>query len=81
MKKTRDDVHAGQIWKDRDKRMLSGNRCVRVLYTAQDGQHVVVKYRASLPSGEVVGPVLTSKRARFQRAFDLVSPATPEEPA
>lgn len=72
MKKPLDDVHAWQTWRDRDKRELSGNRCVKVTATIRDDKGVGVKYRAVLHNGEMCGPEMRSKYDRFQRAFELM---------
>jgi hypothetical protein len=72
------DVHAGQIWRDRDKRMLSGNRRVHVESVVRDcdprslAPRVTVNYRAVSWNGAPLGPSLKSRYDRFQRAFDLV---------
>jgi hypothetical protein len=73
--KTYPDVRTGQVWRDRDRRMLSGNRRVRVIETCRDGagpKDVHVKYRAVFPNGEMHGPTFQSQWHRFQRAFVLV---------
>ena len=67
-------VQVGQIWRDRDPRSWSGNRRVVVLDADPDGK---VVYR------QVVGPfndsgdwpTHRSRYQRFQRAFELISPA------
>jgi predicted SnoaL-like aldol condensation-catalyzing enzyme len=78
MRQQRPDVHAGQIWVDRDKRMLSGNRRVRVIQTMRDGDKVTVTYRCVAgPDNKEYPPTCTSRYDRFQRAFDLVAPSAP----
>ena len=74
--RTYPDVRPGQVWRDRDPRMLSGNRRVRVVETMRDGdgpKAVWVFYRGVFPNGEMHGPKFKSQWHRFQRAFDLVT--------
>jgi hypothetical protein len=74
-KRTYDDPRPGQIWRDLDPRMLSGNRRVRVTETYRDGagpNDVHVKYRAVTWHGDMIGRELRSRWDRFQRAFALV---------
>jgi hypothetical protein len=62
-------VHAGDVWRDRDKRM--DGRKVRVLLTSTDGETVTVHYQQDL-GNELCGPIYRSRLDRFQRAFELV---------
>lgn len=66
------DVHPGQIWRDRDKRMSSGNRRVRVI-TVSGPLTPTVAYRVVGFSGQDLGQMHKSRYERFQRAFDLIS--------
>lgn len=75
MKKTRPDVLVGQMWRDRDPRMLSGNRRVRII-DAEPLGHVV--YRAVDYHGTPHGPTFRSQYQRFQRAFEVLESATTE---
>jgi hypothetical protein len=71
------DVHAGQIWRDRDKRSFGGNRRVRVEIVTRDGDAVTVCYRQIDRFGSsdgVFSQKFRSRYDRFQRAFDLVHP-------
>lgn len=69
MKKERPTPLVGQIWRDRDKRMCSGNRRVKVtavfngsvLYQQVVGEH-----------DDEIERVFRAKVDRFQRAFDLL---------
>lgn len=83
MKKVRDDVHPGQLWRDRDKRMLSGNRRVRVISTTRDGDHAYVTYSPVFGENNRMMEferVFKSRYERFQRAFDLITvPSLSEE--
>jgi hypothetical protein len=75
MKRVLNDVHAGQVWRDRDKRMLSGNRRVKVDLVRRDGDKVTVIYRPVVGENNCVFPGFGPYRSRydrFQRAFDLV---------
>lgn len=66
----------GQTWRDRDKRMSSGNRRVRVTATIIDGpKGVWVFYRGIFSNGEMHGQLFKSRWDRFQRAFDLIEQA------
>lgn len=65
-------VHPGQIWRDRDRRMMSGNRRVRVISVISDPG--VVEYRQVVGLDEAVGQIFKSSYGRFQRAFDLLGP-------
>lgn len=66
------DVQPGQIWRDRDKRMSSGNRCVKVL-RLEPREAVNIGAMVVYRSLTGFGPELKSMRPRFQRAFDLVA--------
>jgi hypothetical protein len=74
-KKERPGVHVGDIWVDRDKRMLSGNRRVRVVSVTRESSGTVdVRYQQIIGVGEYIkafDPVYRSRYERFQRAFDL----------
>jgi hypothetical protein len=61
----RDEVKVGQIWRDRDKRMLGGDRQVRVVNC--DGGFVFYTSRYFAERTP-----LRSRYERFQRAFKLV---------
>jgi hypothetical protein len=66
-------VHAGQVWRDRDKRMLSGNRKVYIDRIVGDGDQVMVYYRPADWHHQPIGKQMYKSRyERFQRAFDLV---------
>jgi hypothetical protein len=67
------DVHPGQVWRDRDARMLSGNRRVKVTKCVRDGDKVTVFYRSAVgDNGVPFGAEYKSRYDRFQRAFDIV---------
>lgn len=67
------DVHPGQIWRDRDRRMASGNRRVRVMSTIrEDTGKCFVTYRQIGSDDCVFDQVFRSCYERFQRAFDLL---------
>ncbi len=78
-------VKPGQIWRDRDKRMSSGNRRVRVVRV--EGFRDTQKAGASITDGvfyhvigsrdQQIGTVRRSRLERFQKAFDLVDSAPP----
>ncbi len=60
----------GELWRDKDKRELSGNRIVRI-EKVEDGR-VYYKHRSGF------GMRLSSKLERFVKAFQLVTgTATP----
>ena len=67
------DVHAGQVWRDRDKRMLSGNRRVLVMRVVGNGDVAHVYYRSAVGiANDPMGSEYRSVYERFQRGFDLV---------
>lgn len=73
MKKTRPEVHVGQVWRDRDKRSYSGNRLVRVLSIEAGSFATHVYYKQVIGQNRrEVDPLFHSQYKRFQDAFDLV---------
>ena len=79
MKRELVEVQTGQIWRDRDKRMMSGNRRVCVSHVEMGkgdvGQLVPmwVFYRDAIGlDNDPTGPMHRSRLDRFQRAFDFV---------
>ncbi len=81
MKRILDDVHGGDVWRDRDKRMLSGNRRVKVDRVVRDGDAVTVYYRSAVgQANEPMGSYFKSRYDRFQRAFNRVIPPPLGEP-
>jgi hypothetical protein len=70
------DVRPGQLWRDRDRRMMSGNRKVRVVKTERDGERVSVYYREDYGTG-MVSREFRSAYDRFQRSFDLIQGVEP----
>ena len=75
MKKQYPDVRLGQTWRDRDKRMASGNRRVRVMRIVGEGPPATVYYQQVVGNGNLLGSGFRSRYARFQRAFELIAPA------
>jgi hypothetical protein len=71
MKRQLTGVHAGDIWRDRDRRMMSGNRLVRVTSVLRDDKGTTVFYR-NFAGNQEWGTTLKSRYERFQRAFDPV---------
>ena len=68
-RKTYPDVKVGQVWRDRDPRMRSGSRFVRVESVAG----VFAYYRTTgWPMGRLASSLYRSRVDRFQRAFELV---------
>jgi hypothetical protein len=65
-------ITAGQIWRDRDKRSLSGNRLVKVTRTERDGDRVSVYYVDCTSYGRIFDREYRSRYDRFPRAFSLV---------
>lgn len=76
--KVYDTPRSGDVWRDRDKRMLSGNRRVVVSHIAPAPNDVGamvptwVFYQAARRDGLGFGSVLRSRLDRFQRRFELV---------
>lgn len=70
MSGTDHSVAVGEIWRDRDPRMWSGNR--RVVVVCITDTHVY--YRQVVGDGNAAtGREFRSKRDRFPRAFDLIN--------
>ena len=68
---TKPDVHAGDVWRDRDRRMMSGNRRVKVTRTALIDGTAYVFYRSVVgANNREIGTEFRSRYERFQRAFD-----------
>jgi len=78
MKKQYPDVRLGQTWRDRDKRMASGNRRVRVVGIAGAGGDATVGYQIVDARNLSLGRCYRSRYDRFQRAFELIAPAQAE---
>jgi hypothetical protein len=66
-------IDVGSVWRDRDRRSLSGNRMVRVLRV--DGQHVYYVDRYDWDRHTARKPY-RSKAARFVKAFEKIEEKT-----
>lgn len=70
MRQIRPQVVSGQVWRDRDPRMYSGNRRVLVISAYPSGfvQYQQVDTRHT----KVFDRIFRSSYPRFQRAFEFV---------
>jgi hypothetical protein len=74
VKKWWPEVVVGDVWRDRDPRMWSGNRRVRVTGVRSQvlGESVVTYKQVVGANNAPTGREFTSRYGRFQRAFEPI---------
>ena len=64
-------INVDQVWRDRDKRSMNGNRHVKVLGIEHGLVRITVVYVAVSPNGRQWPPAFRSRYDRFQKRFEL----------